>query len=142
LHTLLILTAMKSDLQLQLSAFESSTGPICRDRPSSNGFRQLCYHCPFSDKRKSGLFCGRYRTIIGVRSKYALPGWKTVRSFILERDGYFCVICKSDAYLHIHHRDQDPTNDDPENLVTLCDRCHASIHAGRMTFTCGEKANP
>mgnify|MGYP006293504777 CR=1 FL=1 len=30
----------------------------------------------------------------------------------------------------VHHRDRDPTNNDPENLVALCARCHAWRHHG------------
>jgi hypothetical protein len=120
---------MKSDLQLRLSAFDASNGPICRDNPVSNGFRLLCYHCPFSAKRNRGLFCSRFMKVIGARSKYALPAWKKSRATILKRDLHSCVICRTIANLHVHHRDHDPTNDDPDNLVTLCDQCHALVHA-------------
>ena len=30
--------------------------------------------------------------------------------------------------LHVHHLDHDHTNNDPENLQTLCANCHALIH--------------
>ncbi len=131
---------MKTELQLLLSAFDPSTEPVCEGKPESNGFRMLCYHCPFSEKRASGLFCMRYRRTIGARAKYSLPEWKKVRRSILERDGYSCSVCRSERWLCIHHRDQNPANDDPENLITLCDVCHARIHTLRSGGEhCGAK---
>jgi 5-methylcytosine-specific restriction endonuclease McrA len=67
--------------------------------------------------------------MIRARSKYSLPKWKRARAVILERDHHSCAICQSGDFLSVHHRDRDPTNDDAENLVTLCDRCHALVHA-------------
>jgi hypothetical protein len=120
---------MKNELQLPLSAFDVSSGLLCRGDPASNGYRLLCYRCPFSDKRKGGLFCSNYRIMIRARSKYGLPRWKKTREAILDRDRHSCTICRSEDFLAIHHWDHDPTNDDPDNLVTLCDRCHALFHS-------------
>jgi|AntDeeMinimDraft_5_1070356.scaffolds.fasta_scaffold09072_2 5-methylcytosine-specific restriction endonuclease McrA len=48
---------------------------------------------------------------------------------IKERDGHQCVLCLSGESLHVHHIDEDPTNNEPENLVTLCERCHNAFHS-------------
>ena len=119
---------MKNEIQLSLFAFDISTGLLCREEPASNGFRMLCYHCPFSEMRKRGLFCSKYRIMIRARSKYGLPRWKKTRQAILDRDHRSCRICRSGDFLSVHHVDCDPTNDIPENLVTLCERCHALVH--------------
>jgi hypothetical protein len=119
---------MKNEIQLSLSAFDISAGLLCREKPGSNGFRILCYHCPFSDKRRGGLLCSKYRIMIRTRSKYGLRRWKKTRQAILDRDHHSCTICRSGDFLSVHHVDCDPTNDNPENLVTLCDHCHAFIH--------------
>ncbi|NYT07878.1 MAG: HNH endonuclease, partial [Methanomicrobiales archaeon] len=76
----------------------------------------LCHTCPFSERRRTSLFCTRFRKSIGARSKYGLPTWRTTRDVIRERDGYRCMICGYDDGLHVHHRDHDPTNDHPHNL--------------------------
>lgn len=44
-----------------------------------------------------------------------------------------CAICKSTwndgIELHIHHKDQDRSNNEFENLVCLCEKCHfGNIH--------------
>lgn len=121
---------MKNEIQLPLSAFDTSSGLPCRGEPASNGFRMLCYRCPFSDNRKGGLFCSMYRIMIQARSKYGLPTWRKARALILERDHHSCAICGSGKFLSVHHRDLDPTNDRHENLVTLCEYCHARVHSG------------
>lgn len=30
--------------------------------------------------------------------------------------------------LHVHHLNENPADNRPDNLVTLCQRCHTSIH--------------
>ena len=57
--------------------------------------------------------------------------------------GLCCEFCGSPSNLVIHHVDEDWTNNNPENLQTLCDSCHKSWHitqryagvtpAGRMS---------
>ena len=34
-------------------------------------------------------------------------------------------------WMEVHHRDDDHANNDPANLVTLCNFCHATFHIGR-----------
>lgn len=125
--TYLLLT-VSTDLQLCLDAFDRSLDPLCNDRPDRNGFRRLCYQCPFAMRTAGTIYCERFSIYIRAQEKYALPGWKAVRSAILDRDGQRCTICGGERDLHIHHLDCDPTNDDPANLTTLCGICHARVH--------------
>lgn len=56
------------------------------------------------------------------------------RAGIYRRDGYRCALCDSPKGLQIHHvvsRGQGGT-DYPQNLITLCWRCHAVAHGTRM----------
>jgi hypothetical protein len=39
-----------------------------------------------------------------------------------------CSTCGSTEKLHVHHKDRNPENDDPSNLVTLCASCHLRLH--------------
>lgn len=123
---------MKPEIQLQLSAFDRETDPACGDRPDVNGFRTLCYTCPFSERRTTILFCTRFRKSIGARSQYGLRAWREPRDAIRKRDGNRCMICGLSHNLHIHHRDRDPMNDHPDNLITLCGYCHARVHAEEL----------
>lgn len=40
-----------------------------------------------------------------------------------------CDRCKIKKAKHLHHKDQDNTNDDQSNLQPLCLSCHATVHA-------------
>jgi 5-methylcytosine-specific restriction endonuclease McrA len=39
-----------------------------------------------------------------------------------------CAVCGSTEKLNIHHKDRDRSNNDPENLETLCPSCHMKLH--------------
>lgn len=53
--------------------------------------------------------------------------WKQLRNYVIERDGRRCNICGNYADLCVHHL-WYPEQDTPDNLVTLCRRCHSDIH--------------
>ena len=55
--------------------------------------------------------------------------WRKIRRRALERDGYRCVKCNRPYPLEVDHIDGDSTNDDLENLQTLCVGCHRDKHA-------------
>ena len=53
-----------------------------------------------------------------------------------------CEIClRENVLLHVHHRDEDPTNNVPSNLRTLCVSCHRRCHSLNFTVT-GEQRMP
>jgi hypothetical protein len=39
-----------------------------------------------------------------------------------------CELCGSTHILEVHHKDRDPWNNEPENLICLCDTCHKYEH--------------
>lgn len=128
----------KQAIEIQRSLFSFHTGgtPPCRDMPGKNAYRRLCYSCPYAERSEGVLFCKRHSMAITVRDKYGLKEWKKLREIILARDEHRCRLCGAEEYLHIHHRDNDPTNDSPENLVTLCERCHSRVHAHNGQEVC------
>lgn len=131
---------MKEEIQLSLDAFDPGGYPLCSNNPSLNGFKRLCHHCPHATRESGSLFCTLHDRSIGTREKYALTGWKRLRKAILERDGEECVICGTREELHIHHIDGDNTRDDPGNLVTLCEYCHARAHQEMQRIGGAERA--
>lgn len=58
---------------------------------------------------------------------YHRNDWDLMRKAILIRDEYSCAKCGGKEFLEIHHKDGTGRND-PENLVTLCQKCHKEIH--------------
>lgn len=39
-----------------------------------------------------------------------------------------CEICGGTLRLGLHHKDRNRTNNSPENLQTVCPRCHTRLH--------------
>lgn len=66
-------------------------------------------------------------------------GFANVKAAVRARDRYTCRLCgKTGGELQVHHimpRSEGGT-DIPENLVTLCPKCHAALHVGKLR---GEK---
>ncbi len=59
-------------------------------------------------------------------------GFWNVREYVLARDRHVCQWCQGkskDPMLTVHHIESRQTGgDSPDNLVTLCETCHALIH--------------
>ena len=57
------------------------------------------------------------------------PKWRAKRKEVLERDCYCCQTCGANYSLNIHHISYKNMGDEPlEDLVTLCQDCHTSLH--------------
>lgn len=39
-----------------------------------------------------------------------------------------CAICGAKEGLHIHHKDENPSNNQINNLIVLCGVCHKKVH--------------
>jgi len=59
-------------------------------------------------------------------------GFWNVREYVLFRDAHLCQWCQGkskDPILNVHHIESRKTGGDrPDNLITLCETCHAHIH--------------
>lgn len=62
------------------------------------------------------------------KSGRAVP--KDLREQILERDNFRCQSCGEDNHLQVHHIKHrcDGGNNSPDNLITLCEKCHYEMH--------------
>jgi len=62
-------------------------------------------------------------------------GFENIKSYVLSRDKHNCFFnCKNSHKLEVHHikfRSQGGT-DNPNNLITLCDKCHKKVHEGKL----------
>ena len=43
-----------------------------------------------------------------------------------------CEICNCRRGLEVHHIDKDRMNNDPSNLITLCESCHQRVHSQNL----------
>jgi intracellular multiplication protein IcmJ len=66
---------------------------------------------------------------------------RSVRPTVLSRDKMTCVACGYKvlipAHLDVHHKDDDHTNNDGENLASLCHACHPVNHIGESSSNAG-----
>ena len=56
--------------------------------------------------------------------------WKTLRQFVLERDGYRCRRCGATEDLEVHAMHGHEGENRPEHMVTLCLACHPRPNYG------------
>lgn len=59
--------------------------------------------------------------------------WKALSKKIKDRDRWTCQLCDEQRKrwgnsLHVHHIDEDKTNNHPHNLISLCAKCHHPVH--------------
>ena len=83
------------------------------------------------DKRHDNYAVGLYLVLGGSfvhvenendNEKY----WQAIREVILDRDERRCAECESTKDLHVHHLTYDHEGYEfPEELITLCQSCHA-----------------
>lgn len=79
--------------------------------------------------------------------------WDKISQRIKEARGFECEGCgqqgnivsndvRGNNYLTVHHKDYNPGNNDPSNLMVLCQKCHLKLQQGvlpsRIRLTCGQ----
>lgn len=76
-----------------------------------------------SKKKKVKRSPGDYQKYI------ASPEWKKKRDERIKLDNNQCQICGSKTKLEVHHLTYDRVfQEDMDDLITLCDRCHRKVH--------------
>lgn len=77
---------------------------------------------------------GGYRYKYGAEAYHG--GWSRIREAIKERDGRKCALCQAtNTRLHVHHKvplrmfDTPSQANVPDNLITLCTKCHSKEEA-------------
>src|SRR5438270_9086934 len=58
----------------------------------------------------------------------------SVRREILIEANYRCAVPRCMSAIDVHHIDEDPSNNDPSNLIALCPTCHAAFHRKLYTI--------
>lgn len=70
------------------------------------------------------------------KSPYSVDWTETLRRSIRERDNYICQMpgcgnLQGDRAFSVHHIDYNKKNCNPDNLVTLCPKCHQKTNFNR-----------
>ena len=57
--------------------------------------------------------------------------WNAIRTQALKRDGFRCQICGTGIEPRVHHVSYEHlgTEQELDDVVTLCDECHSKVHA-------------
>jgi len=60
--------------------------------------------------------------------------WKSLTKSIKDRDEWTCQLCGAcrkrwGYHLHVHHINEDKTDNREQNLVSLCSSCHRAVHS-------------
>lgn len=93
---------------------------------------------------KSGKYRGKANiTKPKYKRTWGIPAsaQKQVRDIVLSRDNHKCVECGKTNNLNVHHivyRCNGGSNDS-ENLITLCNKCHAEKHKEENVYNIMEK---
>ena len=61
---------------------------------------------------------------------YSIDWTETLRRSIRERDNYICQLCNQYGNT-VHHINYDKKNCNPDNLITLCNRCNIKVNLNR-----------
>jgi len=73
--------------------------------------------------------CHACRVDRGLVGKIRYSGhFNRLKKVIISRDNNQCQCCKRDYKLGVHHIDGDSHNNKLDNLITLCNQCHFSLH--------------
>jgi hypothetical protein len=98
---------------------------------------KTCEHCGVTFTRKTtngrledlGVFKRRkYCSLTCANSRKHPEHWETHHWRARKLRGKVCEACGSVTSLHAHHVDQNPENNAPENIQTLCKHCHGFWH--------------
>jgi len=54
------------------------------------------------------------------------------RRIAFNEHGRECSECDSSEAIEVHHIDGDRNNNEPENLLPLCRRCHSKVHGSGL----------
>jgi hypothetical protein len=109
-------------------------------RPAKPIPEKYCEHCGAKLQRKRfgerledygvflrRVFCGKECFSASIVKPVPLRKYSRNKYF-KKYLGTSCDVCGAGTRLQIHHIDNDPSNNSPENIQTLCISCHASHH--------------
>ena len=108
-------------------------------RPLASGYEEPLYF--FNQRKYCSVDCANKATAKKkLEKKTTNPKTSRARARASVADAP-CSICGKVGYTEVHHRDENPLNNSPENLQRLCKSCHAKQHRTRsLCAVCGKPA--
>ena len=107
--------------------------------PLKSGYEEPLYW--FNKRKYCSLSCANEAQRL---NKLSIPTENPKTSRRRARDSMpksNCEICGKSGYTEVHHKDKNPLNNSPENLIRLCKSCHAKQHRQRaLCCVCGVPA--
>lgn len=106
----------------------------------AKGLCKACYHQQYAERNpeklrgiKSRWYVTKVQGTDRKKSARERDNYDSMREPVLKRDNYLCVTCGTDTGLIVHHEDRqgrgwDEPDNDLDNLMTLCRRCHRLEH--------------
>jgi len=118
--------------------FPEKECPTCREMYQPRSKRKVYCSRICANKGHSKRMMGLGNSHFKTGTSYA--NWfRKMRPLIKKRDGFMCAICGKEEIIQkktnliIHHVDENPQNNVAENLITLCEQCHARHHHSSQT---------
>jgi hypothetical protein len=87
-----------------------------------------CQTCGAELTGRNPKYCDRSCMALGLMKEDVGYGALKVRARKASPPASACESCGAIENLQRHHKDQDPRNNDPGNLQTLCGSCHLKLH--------------
>lgn len=78
----------------------------------------------FCSRKCSGKNKNKSSEDLYIYNKKYNRDFRKKRIEVLKRDNNCCQLCESKNKLEIHHIDDNSLNDEDQNLITLCKKCH------------------
>jgi hypothetical protein len=138
------------ELEVYMNWKAGNNGECCKCRTNfirTGRNQKYCDSCKKDAGREAAHRCavksGRIKNP-GVGSGNAQPTGKahpTYKNGIANYSNFIksaCEKCESQRHLLVHHIDRDRTNNEPDNLETLCRRCHHFEHDIQNNLPKGE----
>lgn len=83
---------------------------------------------------KRRVFCNRTCMAEWMEGRTTVPGDQNGRRQAAKTTKPACEICgRNSTRLCVHHKDENPRNNEKSNLITLCGSCHGRCHSPNYT---------
>lgn len=124
----------QNHLQYQKWIFNcEACGKKCTTSPSRRNYKKKFCSLECREYKRKTDVERRKQSKICTLKKRGFYTSRQLRKYIFEFKAKKCEICGYDEYdfcLDLHHRDKNPTNNNPENISILCVICHRKLHKG------------